>query len=230
MTLRWAVVAALVLGLLGGCAAPPIKPIDVSDSIFSAKTEKVGVAIGVMPKVDTQFPGAGCLLCLAAASLNHTKLTAHVQKLTTEDLAKIKDELILLLLAKGVTAVAIEAPIDLDKLGESNRKGDNAARRDFTSLKGKLGVDKLLVVEVNALGVWRNYSAYVPVGDPKAVLMGSGYLVNLTSNMLEWYKPVSVMKSADQQWDEPPSFPGLTNAYYQVLEMGKDELTRPFSK
>ncbi|MEY2688811.1 MAG: hypothetical protein RL375_3009 [Pseudomonadota bacterium] len=230
MTLRWAVLAVLVLGLLGGCAAPPIKPIDVSDSIFSAKAEKIGVAVSVMPKVDTQFPGAGCLLCLATASLNHTKLTAHVQTLPTEDLAKVKDELILLLLAKGLTAIAIEAPLDLDKLGESNRKSDTAARRDFTPLKSKLGVDKLLVVEVNALGVWRNYASYVPVDDPKAVFIGSGYLVNLSSNMLEWYRPVSIMKGADQKWDEPTTFPGLTNAYFQAIELGKDELTQPFTK
>jgi hypothetical protein len=30
------------------------------------------------------------------------------------------------------------------------------------------------------------------------------------------------MKSAESTWDEAPTFPGLTNAYYQALELAKD--------
>ena len=36
------------------------------------------------------------------------------------------------------------------------------------------------------------------------------------------------MRNADGAWDEPAKFPGLTNAYFQVVELGKDEVLRPF--
>ncbi|MFM2068402.1 MAG: hypothetical protein RLZZ584_3311 [Pseudomonadota bacterium] len=219
-----------MIGLLGGCAAPPIKPIELSDSVYAAKSARVGVVLGQLPKVDTQFPGAGCLLCLAAASVANSKLTAHVQTLGAEDLPKVKDDLVKRLRARGLDAVAIDTPIDIEKLAAPPTSGDAIARRDFSALKATLHVDKLLVIEVNALGVWRNYSAYIPTGDPKAVLLGAGYLVNLTGNTLEWYRPVNIMKSADQQWDEPPNFPGLTNAYFQALELGKDEFTSAFAR
>lgn len=230
MKLRMAAVTFFVSIILGGCASPPQKPIEVSGALFVANAGKVGVAVGQIPKVDTQFPGADCLLCLAAASVGNSKLTDHVRTLSTEDVPKIKDDLVRVLRARGVDAVLIAAPIDIEKLAEPSVKGDNVARRDFASLKSKLGVDKLLVVETTAVGVWRNYSAYIPTEDPKAVFIASGYLVNLSSNVYEWYLPVKVIRSADQQWDEPPKFPGITNAYFQAIETGKDELLQAFGK
>jgi hypothetical protein len=41
--------------------------------------------------------------------------------------------------------------------------------------------------------------------------------------------PVELAKGSDGPWDESPSFPGLTNAYFQVLEMGKDAFLKPFN-
>jgi hypothetical protein len=61
------------------------------------------------------------------------------------------------------------------------------------------------------------------------LLQGVGYIVNLKNNTYEWYLPVLVTKAADQNWDEPPKFPGLTNAYFQALEIGKDSFLRPLA-
>jgi len=54
-------------------------------------------------------------------------------------------------------------------------------------------------------------------------------MVDLTSNAYDWYMPLNVLKSADGRWDEPPKFPGLTNAYFQALEESKDQLLRPWA-
>ena len=75
----------------------------------------------------------------------------------------------------------------------------------------------------------RPYSAYVPTGEPKAIVSGSVYLVNLSTNTYEWLMPFSVDKSAEGAWDEPPKFPGLTNAYFQVLEMVADRIQSPLA-
>ena len=84
------------------------------------------------------------------------------------------------------------------------------------------------VMEVNTLGIRRNYSAYFPTGEPSAVLHGAGYIVNLNNNMYEWYSGVHNTKNSDGKWDEPPTFPGLTNAYFQVVETSKDNFLKPF--
>jgi hypothetical protein len=54
-------------------------------------------------------------------------------------------------------------------------------------------------------------------------------MVNLSNNEYELYVPLLVQKSADGAWDEAPKFPGLTNAYYQVLELSKDAILSPFA-
>jgi hypothetical protein len=106
----------------------------------------------------------------------------------------------------------------------------NVAKKDFSSLRKKYNIDKLLVVDIKTLGFIRTYSAYFPTSDPKGWLSGAGYIVNLSNNTYEWYLPVFVTRGTDKNWDEPPAFPGLTNAYFQVLEIGKDTFLRPFKK
>jgi hypothetical protein len=85
-----------------------------------------------------------------------------------------------------------------------------------------------LVISITSLGFLRTYSAYIPTSPPKGLLEGVGYMVNLKTNNYEWYERVTIIKSADGNWDEPPQFPGLTNAYFQTLELGKDSFLRTF--
>ena len=39
-----------------------------------------------------------------------------------------------------------------------------------------------------------------------------------------------VARGTEGTWDEPPKFPGLTNAYYQALETAMDTVKKPFAK
>ena len=85
-----------------GCAAPPQKNVDLAANTFLSKNERVGVAMTKLPKVDMQILGAGCLLCIAAASIANASLTAHSQTLPYEDLPYLKKELADALRIKGV--------------------------------------------------------------------------------------------------------------------------------
>ncbi|RLJ40107.1 hypothetical protein [Acidovorax sp. 106] len=227
---RFFTVLALFLStLVVGCATSPQQPLPVSPDLATSGG-RIAVAMTSLPKVDTQFPGASCLLCLAAASMNHQTLTKHVQTLSYEDLPQLKERIVKLLEAKGMHAVAIAEPLDIKSLPSASSKEPNIAQADFTGLKSRYKAERLLVVDISSLGIWRNYSAYIPTGDPKAVFKGVGYIVNLNTNALEWYQPVDVQKGTDKSWDEPSKFPGLTNAYFEALEVGKDALSAPFSK
>jgi hypothetical protein len=61
------------------------------------------------------------------------------------------------------------------------------------------------------------------------MLSGVGYMVNLSRNSYDWYLPVHIQKSADGVWDEPAKYPGLTNAYFQTLELARDSFLKPFA-
>ena len=182
-----------------------------------------------VPKPDTLFPGAGCLLCLAAASVANSSLTTYTGTLPADDLATLPKEIVARLRASGVDARAIEERIDLKALPGTRGSAADTPTRDFRNLGTKYAVDKLIVLEVAVLGFERTYSGYIPTSDPKGVVVGSGYMVDLQSNSYEWYTPVRITKSSDGKWDEPPKYPGLTNAYFQALEMSKDALLQPFA-
>ena len=219
-------VLALALSM-AGCATKPQLPVQLADNALGGDKGRIGVVLAEVPKVDTSFPGAYCLLCMAAANVANASLTTHVQKLPTDEWVAVRTALADALRKRGADVVAIEEPLKLDALPDAP-KAPNLAPKDHSSLKAKYRVDKLLVVQTSRLGVERPYSSYVPTGGPRAVVRGSGYLVNLSNNTYEWYLPLAAVQAAQGEWDEPPRFPGITNAYFQVLETAKDELVRPF--
>jgi hypothetical protein len=217
-------------GLLAGCATPPQNPVALSANTFNSSQTKIGIAMTTLPKVDTYFPGASCLLCYAAASIANSSLTAQAQTLPYEDLPKLKEMIADILNKKGSSTTILQENIDVSKLPSFGAKGGDIAPKDFSSLKSKYGIDKILIVNLTTIGFTRSYSAYIPNSDPKASIVGSAYLVDLGTNKYDWYQPIDIMKSADEKWDEPPKYPGLTNAYFQAVEIAKDDILIPLSK
>lgn len=229
---RGVFVLAAAAIFLGGCATPAQQRIDLADNYFvsgKAKQGKIGVVMVELPKPDTAFPGANCLLCLGVANGMHSSLNKEVQTFSTAELQPLPRDVVALLKKQGLDAVLIDEPLKIEALPDLNA-GDavNKSRKNFTSLKAKYKVDRLLVVHFTALGVWRSYSAYVPTDPPKAVVVGNASLIDLATHSLDWYLPVTVSRAAEGEWDEPPKFPGLTNTYYQVLETSMDAIKKPF--
>lgn len=229
MKARLGITLAVLAIFLTGCASPPQHSVDLADDAISSNAGRIGVAMTALPKIDTHLPGADCLLCLAAASVANSSLTTHTRTLPYEDLPKLKNDVADLIRKKGSDAAVIAEEIKIDALADYDVSGPNIAKKDFRPLQKQYGVDKLLVINIHTLGVIRQYASYIPTSDPKAVLRGTGYMVNLKNNTYEWYMPVEVTKSADTKWDEPPKYPGLTNAYFQTLELSKDRFFKPFN-
>lgn len=230
MRRRFSPVLMVITLLAAGCATVRQDSVALSPTSIDAQSGKIGVIMGPLPKPDTLFPGADCLLCLATASAANAALTAHVKTLSYEDLPNLKQEVVELLRKRGADARVIDEELKLDSLGDYGAKATNVALKDFSPFQKKYGIDKLLVISINSLGFIRTYSAYFPTSEPKGSLQGLGYLVNLNNNRYEWYQFIGTTKSASGNWDEPPKFPGLTNAYYQTLETGKDNFLKPFAQ
>lgn len=229
MNVRFSILLVSMVALLSGCMSPPQLPVPLAPQALATQGARVGIYMSALPKVDTSFPGAGCLLCMAAASIANAQMTTYTQTLPYESLPQLKVELSKLLARKGTTVTIIDK-LDIDSLSGFDSKAPNFARKNFMSLKAQHNIDKLVVIQFSQVGIERNYSAYIPVGDAKARVSGVGYLVNLTDNSLDWYLPLEVNKASDGKWDEPPKFPGLTNAYFQSLEVAYDQLLAPFTK
>lgn len=212
---------------LSGCVTAPQQPI-AFDPVKLPEEEKIGVLIDVVPAPQTSYPGAGCLLCLATAAAANTSLANHVKTFATDDLSGLDSHLVSSLNAAGYSAVVIHNAGKIAELPKIKSKAANASRYDFSRLTLPAEVNHLLVVEFEYVGVQRNYSSYIPTGAPQALVAASSYLVDLTSNTYKWYKPLKVYQSAEGEWYEPPTFPGMTNAYYQAIESVRDAIIQSF--
>lgn len=230
MKLGWlrAWLALVALATLVGCATPPQGPIALGAKL-NGSSGKVGVAMSAVPAADTHLPGAGCLLCLAAASLANSSLTTHAKTLSSKDLASIQADVVDTLRRNGVDVVVVADPVKLEDLPKGTGTAPNSVRQDFSSLKTKYGIDRLVMIDITQQGFERTYSSYIPTSDPKGLVRGSAYLVNLSTQSYEWFTPINVLKATDKKWDEPPQFPGLTNAYYQAVEAARDTVVTPLA-
>lgn len=217
--------------LLTACAAPKQNPISFSkEALTQPSAQTIGIYVSHQEKPDTYFDGAGCVLCLATASMANSSLTAHAQTLPLSDVDAVKQDLLNRLKTQGAQPSLIDQKIDLDSLSKFGTDKPNHAYLDFRPLKDKLKVQKLLVVEITRIGFLRTYTSYVPTSDPKATLVGKAYIVDLSSNAYNWYQENTLLKATGKQWSEPPAFPGLTNAYYEMIEQYKDLVLQNIGK
>jgi len=224
VTITW----VMALAALTGCATKPQLPVAMKSEAIAPQA-RVGVALTAVPKADTYLPGAGCLLCLAAASVANSSLTAHAKTLPSDDLAAVKAQVVEALKKRGVEAVAIDGDLDLTKFPERSRE-PGRADRDFAKLRDQYQIDRLLLITVEGVGFQRTYSAYIPTSDPLAWVKATGAVVDLRSGAYDWWKPVEVRRPSSGKWDEPPKFPGLTNAYYEAIELAKEQLLQPLQQ
>ena len=225
-----AAIAAAGLVALAGCVTPPQLPVPLAKEALDPAAGSIAVALPSIAKPAVDFSSAGCLLCLMAASVANSDLSKHADKLTYEDLGKLRNEIVALLRKKGVNAQPTDNVVDVRGLPPYKTEAPNVARQDFTGFRAKVQADRLLVVSITSLGFVRAYSAYFPVGAPQATLKGAVFIVNLKSNRYEYYLPLNFVRASDGAWDEPPAFPGLTNAYYQVIELGRDAILKPLDR
>ncbi len=213
---------------LYGCASNPQLPVSFADNALTAQSGRFGVAMTTLPKVDTAFPGAGCLLCLATAAAANSSLTKHTHMLAAEDLSTLKDGIADRLRKKGVDVTVIAENLNVRQLKDFSGGGVNIAKKDFRALKDKYNVDHLVVIDITSVGFVRNYAAYISTGDPTAELAGTISVVNLSTNAYDFFLQINQSKGAEGAWNEPPDFPNLTNAFYSVVESGKDAVQHPF--
>lgn len=230
MKLRIGLLVAIATAFLTGCATPPETRVSMRFGMFAEQGLRVGVAMSKLPKVGTSFPGADWPLSRVAATVANSALTAHAQTLPADDLARLKGDIAEALTLRGMVPIVIEEPIVVSELPKATSTARNAAPRDYSSFQSRYRLDKLLVVEITEVGITRPYSSYVATGEPKGIVSGVSYIVNLKDNSYEWYLPVSQQKSAHGNWDEAPSFPGLSNAYYQAIDAAREAILQPLAR
>lgn len=214
------VIALSVLALLAiGCTPAPIKPVALDQGFYEQNTKEVGVYLDTLPNVNTFFPGAGCLLCIAAAEVANSGVTEHVKSLSVEDIESIAVDVETALKSRGLKPVIVTSPIDWNTLSKFKAPDElkQYARKDLRPLKQSIGTDKLVLIDINQIGVIRSYSSYIPTSDPMGYLYGEVAIVDLNDNSYKMYQSVNIKTAVIGEWDEPENFPGITTAFYESI-------------
>lgn len=219
----------LILLCITGCAVTPQQPVSLNPTVLEQGDIKVGVAMTAVPEISMLYPGAGCLLCLLAAAAANSDLSGHAKTLSAEDVLEFDDLIREQLTKSGISAKLITEDLELKKYKSVRSQSENTAKRDFSPLGDEQDITHLIVINIEHLGFVRQYSSYIPKGDPQATISGAAYMVNLEDNSYTWYLPIKLYQSAQGEWKEPPTFPGLSNAYYSVVETVKDDLLDIFA-
>ena len=228
MKSKLSAVLLVVTALLAGCAGTPQAPLSLNSNFYADKSKTIGVYMDPLPKPNTLFAGAGCLLCMAVVETANASLTTQTKTFSTDELAALQTMVVDSIKKKGGNVVIIDSKVQLDKLKSFSGKGVNLAKDDYRPLKASLGVDKLVVIDLNAVGVYRPYAEYVPTGAPTGYVAGLLYTVDLNTNEYDLYEPIDFKVGVQGQWDEAPKFPGVTSAYYQAVEQTKDKVISSF--
>jgi len=210
--------------VLSGCSSlPPQAKVSTDKNIWQSK-QKIGVYVSDIPKVTTSFPGASCLLCYAAASLANSSLTKQVETYEAKQLQQTKDSVIKALQSKGLEVVVIDSLIKESTLKKLSKPKNPHVVRDHSIYKEQKGIDQLLVINFYFVGVSRAYSSYVPTSAPQATVNAQFYMIDTAANDYTLFDPINIVRGAEGEWDKPPTFPGITNAFYQAEEAAVDQI------
>lgn len=210
--------------ILSGCSSLPAQTKVMTDKSLWQTKPKVGLYVSNVPKITTSFPGASCLLCLAAASMANSSLTTQVETYQAKQLQSSKEKLIGMLKEKGVEVVVIDTLIKESAMKKRVNPANPHIVKDYSIYKTKNDVDQMFVVNFSFVGVTRGYSSYVPTGAPQAAITADVYMIDTKTNDFTLFDPISIIRGAEGEWDKPPKFPGITNAFYQAEEAAFDQL------
>ena len=203
------------------------EPIAVEDGLYQ-DADRLLVVMEQIPQATTHFPGADCLLCLLTAEGLHMTLGEHVETLKAEEFKVIESQIAAKLRENGLDVVISDEPVTVRDLPRAPSSGENMSSRDFTNLAAEHEASHVLVISVNLIGISRAFASYIPTEEPVARVRGFGYLVDVRDGTFDWYQPFDVAQGVEGEWDQPPDFPKLTNAFYQVLAKAQDEILSHF--
>lgn len=229
---RWALLA--VVGVAAsGCAVYKPTELHKGRAIFDDPS-KVAVLVQLpeQPNVfefDPERGGGGGmgLLQMGIVAAVTSKLTAHAKSLPMDDFRAVERELMQAVKKKGMVAEVIAPDRVKDFKPEKFETPDGTfLNKDMRPLRARLGVDRLLAVNITGIGFNYPFSGIIPIptGDAMAWIAGEAYLIDLRTNAFQWYRKVRVLRGVGKEWDEPPKYPRLTAKYFEVLEIAKDEL------
>jgi len=220
----------MITAIFVGCGPANIA---VKPEFWQLKNTTIGVAIVKYPVPQTYRAGSQGLLDMAINSAAASTLDSYLQKLDLKNFSAVADTFVSKLRQRGFTAKRIEGIVDPEKMPafSSARSDEKTMDKDFRQLGRQEGVERLILLAIDRCGTIRNYYGFIPLGAPKAFCLCKGHMVNCTSNTIEWFAATEELTSTVDvigDWDQPPAYPNLTQAFPKAMESGIQFLEKDY--
>lgn len=107
-----------------------------------------------------------------------------------------------------------------------NRFENTKKNRDLL-LKQASG-NKVLTLELRAVGARRNYVGLIPMGAPEGYCVLVGQLIDPKDNTLLWSHEAAINQPIQGPWDQGPHYPNLSKATQVALQDATQEVLDSF--
>ncbi|BBM01349.1 hypothetical protein GL2_14230 [Microbulbifer sp. GL-2] len=206
----------------------------MEQSFYDSDNKTVGLILEVPVVPTLSFEGNIGLLDYAIISAATAPISKHLETLDTQEFVAISEDLSHSLEVEGFNLVRLEnseKKLKLSKFKDPDTKDTTYfAKKDYRGYAEEHQIDYLLKLTANRVGLARPYYGFIPTDSPRAVFNITGEMIDLSSNQLLWYSNIIQTAYAAGEWDEAPSYPGLTNTYYIVMNNAKQNILTALAK
>lgn len=209
------VLILLGLSFLVGCAKQPNVPL--ADNFWQDKKQKIAVVTTKSPTPHVYQTGGEGLLDYAINSVANNGLGEHLSSTDLTWYRKLPQNFVTRLKQSNVYAQAYD---------EQPKSG--AGHAQYFSFARLQGADKLLLIDLEAVGVQRSYYSFVPTGDPKAYCVLKGELIDTNNNQVLWRYKSDILQPIQGNWDQSPNYPNLTHALENAEALAEQEMIASF--
>jgi hypothetical protein len=202
--------------------------VELDASFWHQPGASVGIVMTTIPVAGFYSNGNMGLVDMAIAQGVNKGLGTRLAHLDLAGLNNLPVRFEKLLTGKGFRVVKESTPLDQDKYPQVSL-GDGFADHDYAALAGGLGVDALLVINLERIGTTRAYDGFLPKGPPAGYFKATGQLIEVKTKKLLWQRQVEVSRLPQAEWDQPPDFPNLTQKIQEAIDAGAGLLMVDFS-
>lgn len=224
------VTATIVAATLTGCAS--LKPMDLQPEFWQqANNKKVAVVVFELPKPGNAKVGSQGLLDLAINAAVSNKFDSFMSNLQFEPYSVLAEDIEKEFDQRGFDATIIKVdaktlPV-LEKTPEQ-KKNPAIFRENLAAVPEFKDKDFVFMISSTQVGTVRSYYSVVPTSAPQGIYNGMARLVEVKTNEIKWWKPINIVKPVNGEWDQPPSYPNVTQAVDQAIEASKKEYKNQF--
>src|SRR5579862_6158591 len=156
---------------LSACATE--KNIPLQESFWQQKHHKVAVASVKPAKPGVTMVGSQGILDYAINSAMTNKLDTHLSRTNLSWYYSLPTDMALKLKEHQISAVNAGSDMSDDE-------------RQVANIAAEHHVDDVLVIKLQAVGVIRRYSGFIPTGSPEAYSVLKGELIDTSSKSVKW--------------------------------------------